>query len=79
MNYWKDLAQRSRYEETWLTALFVFLIFIGILGLSFVGSAALFYLVTVILAECFSIVIPFTWTKALGVWLLVFLFKILVK
>ncbi len=77
MEYWKDLQERSKYENTWLVAVFAVLIIVGVVGLSFLGTAAIFYMITVILSEYFSIIVPFTWGKAFGVWALVFLVKLL--
>ena len=52
-------------------------IFAAMCGISFLLTSGIYYLFTLIMSTFFSIVIPFTWHYALGVWLIFLLINLL--
>lgn len=46
-----------------------------ILGISFLITSFVYWLFTLVMANFFSIIIPFAWHYALGVWLIVILIR----
>ena len=53
----------------------LFMAFI-LLSISFLGTAFIYWLFTLVMANFFSVIIPFTWHYALGVWLIVILIRL---
>jgi len=50
-------------------------IIVLILGISFLCTSFVYWLFTLVMASFFSIIVPFTWHYALGVWLVVILIR----
>lgn len=51
--------------------------FAVICGISFLLTSGIYYLFTIIMFTFFSVIIPFTWHYALGVWLIFLLINLL--
>ena len=66
-------------EKNGWTYIFAFIIIalliIFILGISFLITSLIYWLFTLVMANFFSIIIPFTWHYALGVWLITILIR----
>jgi len=50
---------------------------IVILLISFLATSLIYYVFTIVMSNFFSIIIPFTWHYAIGVWLITILIRFL--
>lgn len=64
-------------QEGSIAVIAVIGMFIGIFVLSFLITTFIYYLFTVIMLNFFNIIIPFSWTYAVGVWLIILLIRLL--
>lgn len=48
---------------------------ISILLISFLATSLIYYVFTIVIFNFFSIVVPFTWHYAVGVWLIIILIR----
>jgi len=64
-------------KENTTTIIAIILVIGGALSLSFLLTSGIYYLFTLIMSTFFSVMIPFTWHYALGVWLILILINVL--
>ena len=69
---------KTEEKNSWVYILgfTIIVLFIAIiLGISFLVTSFVYWLFTLVMANFFSIIVPFTWYYALGVWLIVMLIR----
>ena len=75
MKFYKNSFLKTDKSRTLTATLIVILLLVLIFGLSFLGISCIYWLFTIVMSNFFSIIIPFTWHYAVGVWLVVLLIR----
>jgi len=69
----RDLFKKWGYNIGYFGTIIALTILI--LSISFLATSLIYYIFTIVMFTFFSIVIPFTWHYAVGVWLIIILIR----